>query len=270
MNINMEVQKSAVQAIRNKKGFIIDMDGVIYHGNMVLPGAREFVEWLTREKKNFLFLTNASDKTPKELQEKLARLGIKVEKTVFYTSALATAMFLQSQKPRGSAFIVGEAGLINALYNVGYTMNNVDPDYVVIGGTSSYTYDAIEKAVNLVIRGAKLIGTNPDITGPIEGGIAPATKALISPIEMASGKTAYFIGKPNPLMMRNALKKINVKREDSVIIGDRMDTDIIAGIESEIDTVLVLSGISTQKTISDFPYFPKYVLNGVVDIAPVQ
>ncbi len=264
----MKIDAKAIEAIRNKKGYIIDMDGVIYHGNMILPGAKEFVDWLTREKKNFLFLTNASDKTPKELQEKMRRLGITVEKTVFYTSALATAMFLNSQRPKGSAFIVGEPGLINALYNVGYTMNNVDPDYVVIGGTSTYTYDAIEKAVNLVLKGAKLIGTNPDVTGPIEGGIAPATKALISPIEMATGKTAYFIGKPNPLMMRNALKKINVQREEAIIIGDRMDTDIIAGIESEIDTALVLSGISTEKTIRDFPYCPKYVLNGVVDIAP--
>ena len=266
----MKVNKDIIEDIRKKAGFIIDMDGVIYHGNKILPGAKEFVDWLTVEKKSFLFLTNASDKTPKELQEKLARLGIQVDKTVFYTSALATAMFLQSQKPKGSAFIIGEAGLINALYNVGYTMNNVDPDYVIIGGTSTYTYDSIEKAVNLVLRGAKLIGTNPDVTGPIENGIAPATKALISPIEMATGKAAYFIGKPNPLMMRNALKKINVHREEAIIIGDRMDTDIIAGIESEIDTVLVLSGISSETTIDDFPYFPKYVLTGVIDIAPEQ
>ncbi len=264
----MKTNTIDIESIRNKNGFIIDMDGVIYHGNKILPGAKEFVDWLSREKKNFLFLTNASDKTPKELQEKLARLGIIVDKTVFYTSALATAMFLQSQKPKGSAFIIGEPGLINALYNVGYTMNNIDPDYVIVGGTSSYNYDTIEKAVNLVLKGAKLVGTNPDITGPIENGIAPATKALISPIEMATGKTAYFIGKPNPLMMRNALKKINVQREEAVIIGDRMDTDIIAGIESEIDTVLVLSGISSEETINDFPYCPTYVLNGVIDIAP--
>ncbi len=264
----MKANTIDIESIRNKNGFIIDMDGVIYHGNKILPGAKNFVDWLTREKKNFLFLTNASDKTPKELQEKLARLGIQVDKTVFYTSALATAMFLQNQKPKGSAFIIGEPGLINALYNVGYTMNNIDPDYVIVGGTSSYNYDTIEKAVNLVLKGAKLIGTNPDITGPIENGIAPATKALISPIEMATGKTAYFIGKPNPLMMRNALKKINVKREEAIIIGDRKDTDNIAGIDSEIDTVLVLSGISAKETINDFPYCPKYVLNGVIDIAP--
>jgi len=264
----MKVSKRTIEIIHNKQGFIIDMDGVIYHGNQILPGAKDFVNWLVKSKKNFLFLTNASDKTPKELQEKLQRMGIAVDKSVFYTSALATAMFLNSQRPKGSAFIVGEPGLINALYNVGYTMNNIDPDYVVIGGTTAYTYDAIEKAVNLVLNGARLIGTNPDVTGPIENGIAPATKALISPIEMATGRTAYFIGKPNPLMMRNALKKINTKREDAIIIGDRMDTDIIAGIESEIDTALVLSGITKSESINDFPYCPKFTLNGVVDIAP--
>ncbi|MCD6347415.1 MAG: HAD family hydrolase [Bacteroidales bacterium] len=264
----MKINRQIIETIHKKQGFIIDMDGVIYHGNQILPGAIDFVNWLVESKKNFLFLTNASDKTPKELQEKLARLGIKVDKTVFYTSALATAMFLNSQKPKGSAFILGEAGLINALYNVGYTMNNIDPDYVIIGGTTAYTYDNIERAVNLVLKGAKLIGTNPDVTGPIENGIAPATKALISPIEMATDRKAYFIGKPNPLMMRNALKKIKTRREDAIIIGDRMDTDIIAGIESEIDTVLVLSGITQLETIGDFPYGPKYILNGVIDIAP--
>lgn len=242
------------------------MDGVLYHGNKLLPGVREFVEWLTGEKKKFLFLTNSSERTPKELQEKMARLGIKVDKDKFYTSALATAMFLASQKPRGSAYIIGEAGLINALYDVGYTMNNIDPDYVVMGEARSYGYEKIEKAVNLVLRGAKLIGTNPDVSGPIEEGIAPATKALISPIEMATGKNAYFVGKPNPLMMRNALKILGCTREETVIIGDRMDTDIIAGIESEIDTCLVLSGISTRGTIKQFPYQPSYILKGVGEI----
>jgi NagD protein len=189
-----------------------------------------------------------------------------VDKDKFYTSALATAMFLSSQKPKGSAYIIGEAGLINALYDVGYSMNNIDPDYVVMGEARSYGYEKIEKAVNLVVNGAKLVGTNPDVSGPIEDGIAPATKALISPIEVATGKNAYFVGKPNPLMMRNALKKLNCTREQTIIIGDRMDTDIIAGIESEIDTCLVLSGISTRKTIEQFPYQPTYVLDGVIDI----
>jgi NagD protein len=193
-------------------------------------------------------------------------MGVLVEIDHFYTSALATAYFLHSQKPRGSAFVIGEAGLLNALYDVGYRMNNVDPDYVVMGEARSYSYEKIEQAVNLVINGAKLIGTNPDVNGPIENGIAPATAALIAPIEIATGKKAYFVGKPNPLMMRSALKKLQCQREETVIIGDRMDTDIIAGIESEIDTCLVLSGITSLKEINQFAYGPHFVLNGVVDI----
>ncbi len=252
--------------IREKKGFISDMDGVIYHGNKLLPGVKEFVKWLRKEKKHFLFLTNSSERTPRELQEKLHRMGVDVDRNVFYTSALATAQFLSSQKPHGTAFIIGEAGLINAMYNAGYTMNNIDPDYVVVGDTRNYSYEKLEQAVNLVLGGAKLIGTNPDLTGPIENGIAPSTKALIAPIELATEKQAYFVGKPNPLMMRIALKKLGVRREDAIIIGDRMDTDIIAGIESEIDTLLVLSGISTQETIREFPYLPRYILNGVGEI----
>jgi NagD protein len=255
-----------VGKIKNKKGFICDMDGVIYHGNKLLPGVKEFVEWLIKEKKRFLFLTNSSESTRKELQEKLARMGINVGEEVFYTSALATAAFLALQKPNGSAYVIGEAGLINALYNVGYTINNINPDYVVIGETASYSFDKITHAINLIIRGAKLIGTNPDTTGPVENGIVPATKALIAPIEIATGRKAYFLGKPNPLMMRIALRKIECQTEETVIIGDRMDTDIIAGIESEIDTCLVLSGISTLETIKMFPYRPHYVLNGVVDL----
>ena len=258
--------KKDIAAIRLKTGFIIDMDGVIYHGNKLLPGVKDFVKWLQTENKRFVFLTNSSERSPRELREKLKRLGIEVDDSVFYTSALATAMFLASQKPKGSAFIIGEAGLINALYNVGYTMNNVDPDYVVMGETHTYSYEKIEQAVNLVLKGARLIGANPDLTGPTENGIAPATKSLIAPIELATGRNAYFIGKPNPLMMRNALKKINCHREESIIIGDRMDTDIVAGLESEIDTCLVLSGITNRKDMVDYAYFPKYILNGVADI----
>jgi NagD protein len=255
-----------IEKIKSKKAFISDMDGVIYHGNKLLPGVPEFVEWLKKEGKKFLFLTNSSERTPKELQEKMSRLGIDLDENVFYTSALATANFLASQKPRGTAYIIGEAGLINALYNAGYTMNNYNPDYVVVGDTRSYSFEKIEQAVNLVLKGAKLIGTNPDLTGPVEGGIVPATKALISPIELSTGRNAYFVGKPNPLMMRIALKKIGCSNEETIIIGDRMDTDIIAGIESEIDTLLVLSGISTLKTVDKFPYKPSYILNAVADL----
>lgn len=258
-------KKEIIEKIKAKKGFIIDMDGVIYHGNKLLPGVKEFVDWLIAEGKHFLFLTNSSERTPMELKEKLFRLGIRVDESHFYTSALATAAFLASQKAGGSAYIIGEAGLINALYNAGYTMNNVDPDYVVIGESKSYNYERIELSVNLVIRGAKLIGTNPDVTGPIENGIAPATKALIAPVELATGKSAYFVGKPNPLMMRIALRKLQCTTEETIIIGDRMDTDIIAGIESEIDTCLVLSGITSKDMISQFAYNPRYILEGVID-----
>jgi len=262
----MKNAKEAIQRIKAKKGFICDMDGVIYHGNKVLPGVKDFIQWLHNEEKQFLFLTNSSERSPRELQDKLGRMGIKVDKKHFYTSALATAMFLASQKPKGSAFVIGEAGLLNALYNVGYSMNNVDPDYVVMGETRSYSYEKIEQAVNLVLRGAKLIGTNPDINGPTEHGIAPATRALIAPIEIATGKNAYFVGKPNPLMMRSALKILGCQREETVIIGDRMDTDIIAGIESEIDTCLVLSGITQKNEIDQYAYRPHYLLQGVVDL----
>lgn len=252
--------------IRNKKGFICDMDGVIYHGNHLLPGVPGFVRWLKEENKEFIFLTNSSERSPKELQQKLQRLGIEVEEHHFYTSALATASFLSSQCPNGSVYVIGEAGLTNALYNAGFSMNDVNPDYVVVGETRAYNYEKIERAVYLVLKGAKLIGTNPDLTGPAEKGLVPATRALIAPIELATGKQAYFIGKPNPLIMRHALKKLDCRPEDTAIVGDRMDTDIIAGIESEIDTVLVLSGVTTLETVSLFPYRPMYVLNGVGDI----
>lgn len=255
-----------IDKIRGKKGFICDMDGVIYHGNKLLPGVKEFLQWLTKEQKPFLFLTNSSERTPAELKEKLSRLGVEVDERVFYTSALATASFIASQKPNGSAYIIGEAGLINAMYNAGYTMNTINPDYVIVGDTHSYSFDKIQSAVNFVLKGAKLIGTNPDTTGPIEDGIMPATKALIAPIEIATGKKAYFIGKPNPLMMRSALRRIGCSVEETVIIGDRMDTDIIAGIESEIETCLVLSGITSREMIKNYPYTPDFVLNGVCDI----
>ncbi|MGK7397879.1 MAG: HAD-IIA family hydrolase [Candidatus Cyclobacteriaceae bacterium M3_2C_046] len=255
-----------ISEIRGKKSFICDMDGVLYHGNKILPGVKEFVTWLKAREKKFLFLTNSSEKSRKELKDKMYRLGIEVEEDVFYTSALATAIFLSQQKPQGSAYVIGEPGLINALYEVGYTMNDINPDYVVMGETRTLNYEKMAHAINLVLNGAKLIGTNSDLTGPTENGIVPATKALIAPIELASGRNAYYVGKPNPLIMRTALKILGSEPEDTVIIGDRMDTDIIAGIESEIDTVLVLSGITKLSDLKQFPYVPRYILNGVVDL----
>ena len=251
------------EKVLSKQAFICDMDGVIYHGDRLLPGARQFVDWLKQEKKKYLFLTNSSERSPRELHQKLERLGLDVPEDHFYTSALATGIFLKNQHPGASAYVIGEAGLINALYDAGITMNNVNPDYVVVGESHSYTYETLVKAVNLVRKGARLIGTNPDLTGPVEDAIIPATGALISPIELATENKAYFIGKPNPLMMRNALKILGSRREDTVIIGDRMDTDIIAGIESEIETVLVLSGVTHREHIERYAYRPHLVLNGV-------
>jgi len=267
-NIKMDKmdKKEIIEMIKKKRAFISDMDGVLYHGNKLLPGVPEFVAWLKREGKKYLFLTNSSERTPKELKEKMQRLGIDVDENVFYTSALATANFLSGQKPGGSAFIIGETGLINAMYNAGYSMNNVNPDYVVIGETRSYNYEKIEQAVNLVLKGAKLIGTNPDVTGPAEDGIVPACRSLLAPVELATGRSAYYVGKPNPLMMRIALKKLGQNHEDTIIIGDRMDTDIIAGIESEIDTLLVLSGITDRVMADQFPYMPTYILDGVLEL----
>ena len=253
--------------LKNKKGFICDMDGVIYHGDKLLPGVKEFVEWLHKENKNYVFLTNSSERSPRELRQKLSRMGLDVAEEHFYTSALATAKFLKSQCEGGSVYAIGEPGLINALYDAGLTMNNISPDYVVMGETRSLNYEMIEHATLLVRGGAKLIGTNPDITGPTEKGIVPATGALISPIEIATGKKAYYIGKPNPLMMRIGLKMLGCNSEcEACIIGDRMDTDIISGIESEIDTVLVLSGVTSKEDLANYPYRPSYVLSGVGEI----
>ncbi len=249
-----------------KQGFIIDMDGVIYHGNRILPGAADFIEWLQRNNKKYLFLTNSSERTPRELHQKLVRMGLDVPEEHFYTSALATAEFLKAQAPGSSAYVIGEAGLLNALYDAGITMNDVNPDYVVMGEGKSYSFDTITKAVNLVKNGAKLIGANTDISGPIENGIAPACGALVAPIEIATGKKAYFCGKPNPLMMRTGLRLLGCHSEDAVVVGDRMDTDIVAGTESGADTVLVLSGVSDRETIKKYAYQPKVVLNGVGEI----
>lgn len=263
----VELNEKILEKLRNKQGFISDMDGVIYHGNSILPGVKEFVDWLYREDKPFLFLTNSSERSPKELRQKLARMGLDVDESHFYTSALATANFLKEQAPGCSAYVIGAPGLVNALYDVGITMNDVNPDYVVVGETDSYNYNMIIKAVQLINKGARLIGTNPDMTGPSDMGIIPACRALVAPIALATGKTPYYVGKPNPLMMRTGLKMLNVHSADAVMIGDRMDTDIVAGMESGLMTALVLSGVSTLENIKVFSYRPSIILNGVGDIA---
>lgn len=254
--------------LREKKGFICDMDGVIYHGNVLIDGVKEFVKWLRDNDKHFLFLTNNSQKTNKELQKKLLRMGLEVPESNFYNAALATANFLKSQGAT-NAYVVGDAGLTHALYEVGITFNDIDPEYVIIGETTNYNYEKIEKATRFVNNGARLIGTNSDLTCPTENGLIPACKALIAPVEIATGKSAYYVGKPNPLMMRAALEsfhKFGIHSKDVAMIGDRMDTDIVAAIESGLDPILVLSGVSSLETIKKFSYRPRLILDSVGDI----
>ena len=252
--------------LQDKANFICDMDGVIYHGNTLIPHVKEFIEWLENNKKNYLFLTNGSGRSPRELAQRLENMGLNISEEHFYTSAQATASFLASQCEHGSAYVIGEPGLTYALYEAGFSMNDINPDYVVFGSSRSLNYEQIEKASRLVMNGAKLIGTNSDLTDPSENGLVPACRALISPIELTTGRKAYFVGKPNPLMMRHALKKLGCHRVDAALIGDRMDTDIIAGIEAEIDTVLVLSGVTTIQDLDNFAYRPKYILNDVGEL----
>ena len=242
-----------LELLRDKKGFICDMDGVIYHGNRLLPGVPEFVDWLQRENKSFLFLTNSSERSPLELQQKLARMGLEIGEEHFYTSALATAKFIASQKPHASAYVIGAPGLVGALYEAGIVMNDVDPDYVIAGETNTYNYQTILKAVDLINKGARLIATNSDLTGPIE---------------LATGKTAYYVGKPNPLMMRTGLRLLGVHSHEAAMIGDRMDTDIVAGIETGLDTVLVLSGCTSRQDVENYAYRPHFILDGVGCIPP--
>ncbi len=239
--------------------YVCDMDGVIYHGHRLIPGALDFVERLRRGGHKFLFLTNNSQWTPRDLRHRLDQIGIGVEESAFHTSALATAEFLRAQKPGGTAYVIGGAGLTHALYDVGYTLTERDPDYVVVGDTRSYDYEKIERAARLILGGAKFIATNLDLTGPSEDGIQPACGALVAPIELATGRKPYYVGKPNPLMMRTALRKLQAHSAEAFMVGDRMDTDIVAGTEAGMRTILVLSGVSTLETIETFPFRPTHV-----------
>ncbi len=247
--------------------FVIDMDGVIYHGHRLIPGAEAFVDRLRKGGHKFLFLTNNSQWTPRDLRHRLVQIGIDVPETSFHTSALATADFLKQQRPGGSAFVIGGAGLTHALYDAGYTLTEREPDYVVVGDTRRYDYETVERAVRLILGGAKFVATNPDLTGPSESGIQPACGALVAPIELATGRKPYFVGKPNPLMMRTALRKLEAHSSESFMIGDRMDTDIIGGTEAGMRTILVLSGVSRRETIEEFPFRPTHVFEDVGQIS---
>jgi NagD protein len=248
------------------KNYIMDMDGVLYRGNQLIPGAREFIERLQAEARRFLFLTNNSKITPLDFQRKLERMGLNVTEEHYFTSAMATAAFLHSQKPHGSAYVIGEAGLSHALYQVGYTITEVDPDYVVLGDTPSYDYPKIERAVRLIMAGARFIATNPDVSGPEEEGIHPACGALAAPIERVTGQQAYYVGKPNPLMMRAALRQLDSHSENTIMIGDRMDTDILSGIGAGMQTVLVLTGVTSREELDRYSYQPNRVVENLLEL----
>ncbi|KAI9230739.1 MAG: HAD-like domain-containing protein [Piptocephalis tieghemiana] len=268
----LQTHYKILDKIRDKEAFICDMDGVIYHGSKLLPGVKEFIAWLKKENKKFLFLTNNSAPTPRELRDKMLRLGVDVPEEHFYTSGMATAKYLLSQRPEGgTCYVVGEPGLVYALYESNFTMNDQDPDYVIIGEGKTYNFDNLSKACICVNKGARLIGTNPDVNGPGEGGvIIPACASFVSTVEKATGRQAFYCGKPSSIMMRYAQRLLQTNRRDVCIIGDRMDTDILAGINSEMDSVLVLSGVSFMDNFSHLPYQPTLVLEGVFQIPPEE
>lgn len=248
------------------KNYLIDMDGVLVHGNRLVPGAGEFIQRLKQRGRKFLVLTNNPMYTPGDLAHRLQSIGLDVPKEQIFTSALATARFLETQHANGKAFVIGESGLTEAIHNVGYILTETDPDYVVLGETFSYNFDRITKAVRHIMGGAKFIATNPDPNGPTETGIVPACGAMAALIEKATGKGAFFIGKPNPFMMRAALNYLGVHSEETVMIGDRMDTDVLAGIQSGLGTILVLSGVTRADQVPDFPYQPRHIFDSVASI----
>jgi NagD protein len=246
--------------------WLTDMDGVLVHEDQALPGAADFLRRLVDRERRFLVLTNNSIFTPRDLSARLARSGLVVPEASIWTSALATADFLSSQMPGGSAYVVGEAGLTTALYEVGYTLTDSDPDYVVLGETRTYSFEAITTAIRLVEKGARFIATNPDATGPSPQGSLPATGSVAALITRATGRAPYFVGKPNPMMFRSALNRIDAHSESTAMIGDRMDTDVVAGIEAGLETVLVLTGSTKRDEVEQFPFRPGRVLDSIADV----
>jgi len=250
------------------KSYLIDMDGVLLRGDKPIPGAAAFIERLRERDIEYLVLTNNPMYTPRDLAHRMRIRGLDVSSERIFTSAMATARFLQSQRAEGTAFVIGESGLTEAIHGIGYVITEHDPDYVVLGETHSYVLERITKGIRLVVAGAHFIATNPDPVGPTESGIVPACGAMAALIERATGKEPFFVGKPNPLMMRTALNYLGVHSEDTVMIGDRMDTDIIAGVESGIETILVLSGVTNREDIDSYPYRPARIVSSVADIEP--
>ena len=248
------------------ESWLTDMDGVLVHEGQPVPGAPEFIGKLRASGKPFLILTNNSMYTARDLQARLARIGIEVPESAIWTSALATAQFLDDQRPRGTAYVIGEAGLTTALHNAGYILTNYEPEYVVLGETRTYSFEAITTAVRLIDNGARFICTNPDPTGPSAEGALPAAGSVAAMISKATGVDPYFVGKPNPMMMRSALNTIGAHSETTAMIGDRMDTDVLCGLEAGLATILVLSGINTRGDIDRYPYRPSRVVDSVADL----
>jgi NagD protein len=246
--------------------WLTDMDGVLVHEEKALPGAQEFLERLVERERRFLVLTNNSIFTPRDLAARLARTGLQVPEESIWTSALATAEFLRTQLPGGSAYVIGEAGLTTALHDVGYTLTDADPDYVVLGETRTYSFEALTRAIRLIGRGARFIATNPDVTGPSPEGPLPATGSVAAMITRATGAEPYFVGKPNPMMFRSAMNRIEAHSEATIMVGDRMDTDVVAGIEAGLETVLVLSGSTGADDVRRFPFRPSRICDSIADV----
>jgi NagD protein len=246
--------------------WLTDMDGVLVDEGRPIPGAAEFIKRLEQSGKRYLVLTNNSIYTPRDLHARLRRAGIVVPEHAIWTSALATAQFLDHQRPHGTAYVIGEAGLTTALHNIGYVLTDTAPDYVVLGETRTYSFQAITLAIRLINDGARFIATNPDPTGPSAEGALPATGSFAALITKATGTEPYFVGKPNPLMMRSALNTVNGHSETTTMIGDRMDTDVIAGIEAGLETVLVLSGVTQEAEISRYPFRPSRIVASIADL----
>ena len=251
---------------RPVRTWLSDMDGVLVHEEEVIPGAAEFVKRLRERARPFLLLTNNSIYTARDLQARLARSGIDVPEESIWTSALATAQFLDQQRPGGTAYVIGEAGLTTAMHSIGYVLSERDPEYVVLGETRTYSFEAITTAIRQIENGARFIATNPDPTGPSTQGPIPATGSVAALITRATRVEPYFVGKPNPLMMRSALNRIDAHSESTVMVGDRMDTDIVSGLEAGLRTILVLTGSTRPDAVERFPYRPTYVKDSVADL----
>jgi len=248
------------------KSWLTDMDGVLVHEGRALPGASALIKQWQDAGTPFLVLTNNSIYTPRDLSARLQATGLDVPEDRIWTSALATANFLKSQNPNGTAFVLGEAGMTTALHDIGYVMTDQNPDYVVLGETRNFNFESLTRAIRLINNGSRFIATNPDATGPSADGVLPATGSVAALITKATGKEPYIVGKPNPMMFRSAMRKIGAHSESTGMIGDRMDTDVVAGIEAGLHTVLVLTGIADQTEIEKYPFRPNEILNSVADL----